>query len=65
MDEIQKLIKNKGIFLIEDCAEAIGTKYKNKKIGSFGDCSVFSFFGNKTLTTGEGGMILFKKKKII
>ena len=63
MDEIQKLIKNKGIFLIEDCAEAIGTKYKNKKIGSFGDCSVFSFFGNKTLTTGEGGMILFKKKE--
>lgn len=63
MSEILRLIKNKNIFLIEDCAEAIGTKYKNKNIGAFGDSAVFSFYGNKTITTGEGGMILFKNKK--
>ena len=63
MDKIRALIKNKRIVLIEDCAEAIGTKYKSKKVGTFGDYSIFSFFGNKTLTTGEGGMILFKNKE--
>tara|TARA_B100000900_G_scaffold387579_1_gene378922 strand:- start:524 stop:1951 length:1428 start_codon:yes stop_codon:yes gene_type:complete len=63
MSKILKLIKNKNIFLIEDCAEAIGTKYKNKNIGTFGDFAVFSFYGNKTITTGEGGMILFNSKK--
>ena len=62
MDKIQKIAGGKKIKIIEDCAEAIGTEYKNKKIGTFGDFSVFSFFGNKTLTTGEGGMILFKNK---
>tara|TARA_Y100000389_G_scaffold187357_1_gene208689 strand:+ start:2438 stop:3865 length:1428 start_codon:yes stop_codon:yes gene_type:complete len=63
MSEILSLIKNKNIFLIEDCAEAIGTKYKNKNIGTFGDSAVFSFYGNKTITTGEGGMILFKNRE--
>ena len=46
MDEINKLIKGKKISLIEDCAEAIGTKFKGKNIGSFGRFSVFSFYGN-------------------
>jgi perosamine synthetase len=49
--------------IIEDCAEAIGSYYKNKHVGIFGDASSFSFFGNKTITTGEGGMVIFKKKK--
>ena len=62
MDEIKKIVKKKKIKIIEDCAEAIGTEYKNQKIGTFGDFAVFSFFGNKTVTTGEGGMVLFKKK---
>ena len=62
MDQINKLIKGKKISLIEDCAEAIGTKFKGKNIGSFGRFSVFSFYGNKTITTGEGGMILFRNK---
>lgn len=63
MTKILSLIRGKKIYLIEDCAEAIGTKFKNKNIGTFGDFSVFSFYGNKTITTGEGGMILFKKEK--
>lgn len=62
MSEIKKIIAKKRIKLIEDCAESIGTKYKNKQTGTFGDFSVFSFFGNKTLTTGEGGMVLIKSK---
>ena len=63
MDEIKKLVKGKKISIIEDCAEAIGTKFKGRNIGSFGRFSVFSFYGNKTITTGEGGMVLFKNKK--
>jgi len=63
-----KKIKNicviNKIFLIEDCAEALGSKYQEKLVGTFGDCCTFSFFGNKTITTGEGGMITFKNKKI-
>ena len=62
MDKILSLIKGKNIKLIEDCAEAIGTKFKNKNVGTFGDFAIFSFYGNKTITTGEGGMILFNKK---
>ena len=58
------LCKDKNIFLIEDCAEAIGSSIKNKRVGTFGDIATFSFFGNKTISTGEGGMILFKKKEI-
>ena len=53
----------KNLFLIEDCAEALGSKYKNKHVGGFGDAATFSFFGNKTLTTGEGGIVSFKNKK--
>ena len=65
MDEITQICKEKNIFLIEDCAEAIGSKYKGKKVGSFGDISTFSFFGNKTITTGEGGMLVSNNEKLI
>lgn len=58
MDALQAIAKKYGLFLIEDCAEAIGTKYKGKHVGTFGDISTFSFFGNKTITTGEGGMVV-------
>ena len=64
LDELVMISKKKNIFLIEDCAEAIGSKYKNKYVGTFGDCGVFSFFANKTISTGEGGMVTFKNKKI-
>lgn len=58
MDELTKICREYNLFLIEDCAEAIGSEYKGAKVGSFGDISCFSFFGNKTITTGEGGMLL-------
>ena len=58
MDELVKIAKQKNIFLIEDCAEAFGSTYKGKHVGTFGDLSTFSFYGNKTITTGEGGMIV-------
>lgn len=68
---IVELAKKYKIAVIEDCAEAHGSVYKNKKIGSFGEISAFSFFANKIITTGEGGMCLmddesiFKKMKIL
>ena len=58
MDSIQVLCDKYNLYLIEDCAEAIGSKYKGIKVGNFGDVACFSFFGNKTITTGEGGMVL-------
>ena len=63
MDKINKIAKKYNLYVIEDCAEAIGSKFQNKNIGTSGDCSIFSFYGNKTITTGEGGMILFNKNK--
>lgn len=57
-DGILELAKLKDFFVVEDAAESIGAKYKNQLSGSFGDVSVFSFHGSKTLTTGEGGMLV-------
>jgi len=57
MDEIVKIAKKYNLFIIEDCAEALGTLYNKKHVGSFGDVAAYSFFGNKTITTGEGGMV--------
>tara|TARA_Y100000768_G_C23975299_1_gene682718 strand:- start:1424 stop:2524 length:1101 start_codon:yes stop_codon:yes gene_type:complete len=62
INQIKKFAKEKKLFLIEDCAEALGAKYKNKILGLHGDCSCHSFYANKTITTGEGGMVVFKKK---
>ena len=64
MDEVLKVAKRKNIKIIEDAAEMIGQKYKNKNCGSFGDISTFSFYANKHITTGEGGMILTNDKNI-
>lgn len=58
MDAIQSIARNHGIAIIEDSAEAMGSEYKGRRAGSFGDVSVFSFHGSKTLTTGEGGMLV-------
>ena len=58
MDELVKIAKENDIFLIEDCAEAFGSKFNDRNVGTFGDISTFSFFGNKTITTGEGGMVI-------
>ncbi len=64
MDKILKLAKKFKLYIIEDAAELIGSKYKNKYCGSFGDISIFSFYANKHITTGEGGMILTNNKYI-
>src|SRR5574341_446925 len=58
MDPLLDLAKNYGLSIIEDAAEAHGGEYKNKKCGGFGDLSCFSFYANKIITTGEGGMVL-------
>ena len=47
-----------GVRIIEDCAHSIGSKYKGRKVGSWGDLSLFSFEGTKYIVTGEGGMVL-------
>lgn len=64
LQKIIKISKKKNIKIIEDAAEVIGLKYKNKMCGSFGDVSTFSFYANKHITTGEGGMIVTNKKDI-
>ncbi len=60
LDEIKEIANEKGLFVIEDCAEALGATYKNRRVGLDGDCTCFSFFANKSITTGEGGMVVFK-----
>jgi len=64
MKKILKIAKQKKIIVIEDAAEMIGQKYNGKICGSFGDISTFSFYANKHITTGEGGMILTNNRKI-
>lgn len=58
MDPILTLAKKHRLLVIEDAAEAHGQAYKGKPCGSFGDISVFSFYPNKLITTGEGGMVM-------
>src|SRR5262249_9736996 len=58
LDPLYKLAETHGFRVIEDCAHAIGTEYKGRKIGSFGDTQVFSFHPNKNITTGEGGCVV-------
>ena len=64
MDKILRIAKKRKIEIIEDAAEMIGQKYKGKNCGSFGRISTFSFYANKHITTGEGGMILTNNKRI-
>lgn len=71
MDEIISISKKHGLFVIEDCAHALGSKYKQKKCGSMGQAGCFSFYPTKIITTGEGGMIttnnssIFKNSSIL
>ncbi len=64
MEDILKVAKEYGIFVLEDAAESIGSEYKGRKSGSLGDVGVFSFHGSKTMTTGEGGMLVTDNKEI-
>jgi perosamine synthetase len=58
MDPIIEIAKKYGLLIIEDAAEAHGAEYKGKKCGAFGDAACFSFYANKIISTGEGGMVL-------
>lgn len=58
MDPLREIASRRGLLLLEDAAEAHGAEYKGKRAGALGHSAVFSFFGNKILTTGEGGMVL-------
>ncbi|MCJ8344556.1 DegT/DnrJ/EryC1/StrS family aminotransferase [bacterium] len=65
MDSILDLAKQYDLRIIEDAAHAIGTLYKNKKIGSFGDITVYSFYATKNLACGEGGMVTTRDEKLL
>lgn len=64
MDSVMALASQHNLYVVEDCAEAIGTLWKGQKVGSFGDVATFSFFGNKTITTGEGGMVVTQDEEL-
>ncbi len=64
MDAIMEIAKKHNLKVIEDCAQAVGATYKGKYVGTFGDCGCFSFQYHKTITAGEGGMILCKDARI-
>lgn len=64
MDPIMDIAEENELYVIEDAAEAHGAEYKGKKAGSFGDISCFSFYANKIITTGEGGMLLTDNEEI-
>lgn len=64
MERLSDLAKRRGLAFIEDAAEAIGSRYAGRRSGSFGDVATFSFHGSKTLTTGEGGMLLTSRKDV-
>jgi perosamine synthetase len=57
MDAIVEIARRNGLFVLEDAAEAHGALYRGRKIGGLSDAATFSFYGNKIITTGEGGMI--------
>lgn len=57
MDRINAIAKEYGLAVIEDACEAHGAEYKGRKVGSLGDAGCFSFYGNKIITSGEGGMV--------
>lgn len=64
MDAIMKIARKHKLFVVEDVAEAHGAQYKGRRVGSFADVACFSFYSNKIITTGEGGMVLTRSKQI-
>ena len=64
MDPVIKIAKKHNLKIIEDCAESHGVQYKNKKVGSIGHIAAFSFYANKTITCGEGGMVVTNSKTL-
>src|SRR3989344_5151856 len=64
MDEINKIARKHKLLVIEDAAEALGGEYRDKKCGTLSDIACFSFYANKIVTAGEGGMIVTNNAKI-
>jgi perosamine synthetase len=64
MDAIGRIAGERGLAVVEDCAEAHGAEVSGRKVGTFGTASCFSFYGNKILTTGEGGMVLTRDPEL-
>ena len=64
IEEIAKLCKKKGVILLEDCAHAHGASWRNKKPGIWGDAGIYSFYSTKTISTGEGGMLVTSNKEL-
>ncbi len=64
IDTIAEICRDKGLFLIEDCAHAIGTTWKGRHVGTFGDLGVFSFQEFKQLSTGDGGMSVTNNEEL-
>lgn len=64
MDPLMELARKHGITVIEDAAESHGAEYKGRRTGSLGDAAGFSFYGNKIITTGEGGMITTNNREM-
>ena len=65
MDAIMAICNEHDLLLLEDAAEAFGTRWRGRHVGTFGDIGTFSFFGNKTITTGEGGMVLARDPAVL
>ena len=63
MSQLMKILKQKKIILIEDTCESLGSKYKNKFLGTFGEFSSFSFYSSHQISSGEGGMITCKNQE--
>ena len=63
MDELVKICKKKKLILFEDTCESLGTKYKSKYLGNFGDFASYSFYYSHQITSGEGGMVVCKNRK--
>lgn len=63
MDEIMKIAESNNLLVIEDAAEGHGAEYKGRKVGGIGDIGCFSFYANKIITTGEGGMLVTNNKE--
>tara|TARA_B110000879_G_C11148402_1_gene503468 strand:- start:669 stop:1784 length:1116 start_codon:yes stop_codon:yes gene_type:complete len=64
MSKINLIAKKNNLFVVEDCAEAHGAEIQGKKVGVFGDVGTFSFYGNKIMTSGEGGMVTTNNKEL-
>jgi len=64
MDELISIARERGLALVEDCAQALGAEYKGRKVGTLGNVAAFSFYLSKNITTGEGGMVATDEEEV-